>query len=207
MLFAGGSGLVALAERTAESGATALACALAPVWAALAGLFWGERPGARQWLGFALGVAGVGTLSVGALPDRASAILLLLAPLCWAAGTLVAKRAPSPASAQLVLGGLATCAIGAARGESWPAHVPTSAWLAWVYLALVGSTLAYSAYLHLVRHASVAVAMSYAYVNPVLAVLLGAALGDERAGPAVLLAAALVTAAVVLIVRPARRAA
>jgi len=201
LLFLGGNGLVAIAERTASSGAAALACALAPVWAGVLSSFGRERPRARQWLGFALGFAGVAVLSAGAMPDRASAALLFLAPIAWASGTLLAKRFGTSASLQLLVGGSSTMVIGLALGESLPPSMPAVAWLAWVYLTIVGSMLAFSAYTYLIKHAPVPVAMSYAYVNPVLAVLLGAALAGEPLGASMLVSGALVTVAVVLIVR------
>jgi len=206
LLFAGGNGLVALAERTASSGSAALACALAPVWAAILAfpLRIGERPRARQWIGFGLGFAGVAVLSAGALPDRASTILLGFAPICWALGTLLSKRFSASAPLQLLLGGLGTVAIGLAIGERATAPIPMTAWFAWAYLTVIGSMLAFTAYSYLVRHAPTPVAMSYAYVNPVLAVLLGAAAGNEPLGPSVLVSAVLVTCAVVLIVRARR---
>lgn len=202
LMFAGGNGLVAIAERTASSGAAALACALAPAWAAILALPFGERPTRKQWLGFVIGFAGVAILSKGAMPDRSSAVLLLLAPICWALGTVLTKRLGATSAAlQLFVGGLATCAIGAALREPIPHRVPASAWIALAYLAIIGSMVAYTAYIHLVKHAPVSVAMSYAYVNPVLAVILGAAAGGEKVGAAVIASGALVTLAVVLIVR------
>lgn len=201
LLFAGGNGLVALAERTASSGSAALACALAPVWAAVLALAWGERPRAREWIGAAFGVAGVSALSAGAFPDRASTVMLGLAPVCWATGTLLAKRLGGSAALQLLAGGLATMAIGAVLRETIPCPIPARAWLAWGYLTVLGSMVAFTAYAYLVRHAPTPIAMSYAYVNPVLAVLLGAIAGKEAIGTSMIASAVLVTVAIVLIVQ------
>jgi drug/metabolite transporter (DMT)-like permease len=201
LLLGGGNGFVALAERTAPSGAAALACALAPVWAAVLALPSGDRPRKRQWIGFALGVAGVAILSAGALPDRASAIYLGIAPLCWALGTVIAKRVGGSASLPLITGGVAMGIWGVLSKEAIPASIPMSAWIAWLYLVSFGSMLAFTAYAYLVRHAPTPLAMSYAYVNPVLAVILGAVLGGEALGPSVIASAGLVTLAVIMIVR------
>jgi drug/metabolite transporter (DMT)-like permease len=210
-LFAGGNGLLALAERTASSGAGALGCALAPVWAALLSLFWGERPTGRQWIAFLLGFAGVAVLcSGGALPDRSAATLLIFAPVCWATGTVLARRYPSRASLQLVMGGASMLLFGFVTGEHVPHSIGAPAILAWVYLVVFGSMVGFTAYAYLVRRSSTTVAMSYAYVNPILAVLLGAALGGEHVGKEIILSGALVVAAVLAIVMrrsaaPARR--
>jgi drug/metabolite transporter (DMT)-like permease len=201
LLFAGGNGLVAVAERTASSGAGALAAALSPVWAALISYAFGDRPTRRQWLGFALGFAGVALLVSGdALPDRRSAIALAIAPVCWAGGTVLVRRMPSRPSLQLFMGGISMLLIGLIAGEH-VVSISQRAFAAWVYLTVVGSMLAFTAYAYLVRNASTTVAMSYAYVNPVLAVLLGAALGGEHVGRGLILSAALVVLAVILIVR------
>lgn len=201
LLFGGGNGLVAVAERTASSGAGALAAALSPVWAALFSYAFGEHPTRRRWLGFALGFAGVALLVGGdALPDRRSAIALAIAPVCWAAGTVLVRRMPSRPSLQLFTGGVAMLFIGLVTGERL-VIISSGALAAWIYLTVIGSMLAFTAYAYLVRNASTTVAMSYAYVNPVLAVLLGAAVGGEHVGRGLILSAALVVAAVVLIVR------
>ena len=202
LLFAGGNGLVALAVRTASSGSAALACAVAPVWAAVFSLFMGERPTWRQWLGFALGFGGVAVLcGGGAFPDKRAAIMLAVAPLCWASGTVLVRRLPSRASLQLFTGGIGMLVLGMFSGEHVPKTMSGSAFAAWIYLVVFGSMLAFSAYAYLVRNASTTVAMSYAYVNPVLAVLLGAAFGGEHVGGEILLSGALVVGAVFLIVR------
>jgi drug/metabolite transporter (DMT)-like permease len=99
------------------------------------------------------------------------------------------------------LGGLGTACIGLVAGERAPSSFPIAACIAWFYLVVFGSMIAFSAYAYLVRNAPTPLAMSYAYVNPVLAVLLGAVAGGELVGPSVLVAGALVTCGVVLIVR------
>lgn len=208
-LFAGGNGLLALAERTASSGAGALACALAPVWAALLSLFWGERPTRRQWVGFVLGFAGVAILcGGGTLPDRTAPALLAIAPVFWASGTVLSRHYPSRASLQLLVGGLSMFVFGFATGEDVPTHVGLPAILGWVYLVVFGSMVGFTAYAYLVRNASTTVAMSYAYVNPLVAVLLGAVLGGEHVGSGIVLSGVLVIGAVILIVmrRSAARA-
>jgi drug/metabolite transporter (DMT)-like permease len=202
LLFVGGNGLVAIAEQSISSGIATM-----PLWMALLALASGERPRRREWLGLAVGFAGVVALSSGAelRADLGASIVLLLSPLSWAIGSLLARRLPMPsglmaAAAQMLAGGALLFVVSAARGERWPAAAPLDALLAVIYLIVFGSLIAFTAYSWLLRHARPAVATSYAYVNPALAVLLGAALGAEQVGWATLVATPLIVAAVAVIV-------
>ena len=207
LLFVGGNGLVAIAAHSIGSGIAAVVCATMPLWMAVLALASGERPRGREWLGLAVGFAGVVALSSGAelRADLGASIVLMLSPLSWAIGSLLARRLPMPsglmaAATQMLAGGALLFVVSAARGERWPAHAPIDALLAVVYLIVFGSLVAFSAYSWLLRHARPAVATSYAYVNPALAVLLGAALGAEPIGWATLVATPLIVGAVAIIV-------
>jgi drug/metabolite transporter (DMT)-like permease len=207
LLFLGGNGLVAIAEKSISSGIAAVVCATMPLWMALFALATGERPRLREWIGLAVGFAGVVILSSGAelQADLGATAVLLFAPLAWAAGSLQARRLPMPAglmsaAVQMLAGGLLLLVVSAGAGERLPAEVPTSAWLAVAYLIVFGSLIAFSAYSWLLRNARPAVATSYAYVNPALAVLLGAAVGAETIGWTTLLATPLIVGAVAIIV-------
>jgi drug/metabolite transporter (DMT)-like permease len=103
------------------------------------------------------------------------------------------------AAQQMLAGGLGLLAVGALRGEHLPAQAPAHAWWALGYLVLFGSVVAFTAYAFLVRYARPAVATSYAYVNPALAVLLGSALGGEALSPSALGALGLIVSAVVVV--------
>lgn len=207
LMFLGGNGFVAMAERAVPSGVAALVCATMPLLVAALGLGFGEPTSRREWAGMALGFAGVTAL--GASELRAApkeGILLALAPLSWALGTVIARRARLPAglatpATQLATGGLVMLAAGALSGERWTAGASAGAWAAWAYLVVFGSIVGFSAYAHLVRHASAALATSYAFVNPMLALALGVLLGGERATGSALGAGALVVAGVALVVR------
>jgi drug/metabolite transporter (DMT)-like permease len=135
----------------------------------------------------------------------------VLAPLGWAAGSLWSRRlplapGPSGAATQMITGGGLMLALSPLLGERAPSFtgasgVSAGALLALGYLAVFGSLVAFSAYDHALKNARPALAMSYAYVNPVLAVVLGAALGAEAIGPEVIVATLLIVGAVLLLVR------
>jgi hypothetical protein len=207
LFFVMGNGFVALAERDLDSGVAALVCGTMPLWGAVLGLAFGDAVRVREWVGLAVGFAGMVALGSGA-DLRASPVswaLLGVAPIAWAMGSVLARRLALPAglmapAAQMIVGGALMLALGAATGERWPAHAPASAWWAVGYLALMGSLAAFSAYVYLLRNARAPVAMSYAYVNPAAAVLLAAAMGDAQLRFRTLAATVLVVVGVVVMV-------
>ena len=214
LLFLCGNGFVALAERTVASSVAAVACATTPLWAALLGRFFGKRVSSREAIGLAVGFVGVAALcwGDGLRGDRWTLALLLAAPFGWALGSILSQRLPvapglGAAATEMITGGAAMAAVGALTGERLPTHVPASAALALAYLVVFGSLVAFSAYSYLLRVTRTSVAMSYAYVNPALAVLLGAGVAGESIGVGTIVATALVVAAVVLIARAKRAAA
>lgn len=210
LVFAVGNGFVAIAQRSVPSGTAAVACAAVPCFAtALDGLL-GTHTSRRQILGVVLGLAGVAVLDLDAVGSGlgTSGVLLVLAPLGWALGSVLAKRrlAGDPfgaAGVQMVGGGLAALAMGAALGEVWPEVVSTRAIAAWAYLLVVGSLVAFSAYVYLLFRTPVGVATSYAFVNPVVALGLGWAIEGEALGPTTPVAAALVLGGLFLVLRRA----
>lgn len=208
LLFTLGNGLVATAERTASSGAAAIACATMPLWAAGLSLAFGERPSRRDWCGLAVGFAGVVLLCAGSelRGDGLATAFLVLAPVSWALGSVLARRFQAEpglatSAAQMIAGAVACLALALASGERVPAHVPPRALLALAYLVVFGSLVGYTAYAYLLRKARPTVAMSYAYVNPALAVLLGAAAYGETPTAGTLAATGLVVAGVAVAVR------
>ena len=202
LMFLVGNGLVMIAEQRVPSGLAAVACAAMPLFACGAAHLFGDRPSRREWLGVVVGFAGVVLLTVGELrAARADGALLLLAPVGWALGTVLSRRLPLPrgvmsAATQLIAGGLLEMAVGLALGERVPAAVPLRGAIALGYLAVFGSLVGFSAYNHLLQTTRTALATSYAYVNPVLAVALGALVGGERPSAGLLLPGALVVAGV-----------
>ncbi|MBK9035710.1 MAG: drug/metabolite exporter YedA [Myxococcales bacterium] len=214
LMFVGGNGLVAIAETEVSSGVAALVCATMPLWMALFTAASGERPSGREWLGIAVGVAGVGVLVGGAELSATprAALILVGSPLAWALGSVLARRLPTAPGlggpgTQMLAGGLALFVAAAIRGESVPAHPSARSLAALLYLLVLGSLVGFTAYSWLLRNARPALASSYAFVNPVLAVLLGVLFGGEALARPTLIAAPLVVAAVVLVISGRGRAA
>lgn len=205
LLFTLGNGLVCVAETRTSSSVAAVACASTPLFVALFGVLRGERPSAREALGIVAGLAGVAVLFAGR-DLRVAGVrgaLLFLAPVAWAGGTVLARRSrgSSPmtfAAQQMLCGGAAMGVVGAVWGERFPAQVSAEALGAFGWLVVMGSVVAFPAYTFLVQNARPAVVTSYAYVNPALAVLLGAAVGGEALSASTLGSLALVVVAVLL---------
>jgi drug/metabolite transporter (DMT)-like permease len=210
--FVGGNGFIAIALQSIDSGVTAVAVATMPLWAAVMAAGTGERPGGREWLGLGFGFAGVVVLvgGVSVHGEPLHVVLLLLSPVSWAAGSILSRRLPLPAGGvsaalPLITGGAALGVVAVLRGEWFVAGAPAEAWLAVTYLMVMGSLVAFSAFHWLLHHATPSVATSYAYVNPVIAVLIGGAIGGEVLGPSTLIATGLIVAAVALVVTAKRR--
>jgi drug/metabolite transporter (DMT)-like permease len=209
------NGVVGVGEKTVPSGLAALLVATVPLW--LLGIDAGlnhARLGLAPVAGLALGLAGVALLSgLGARSGGFSVVgvvIILGAAAMWALGTIMARRVTipdSPALAtgmQLLSGGFALLVLAAATGEFGSLHlaqVSVRSWLALGYLIVMGSIVAFSAYGIAVRALPTATVATYAYVNPVIAVLLGTLILNERLTPAMFGGGALIVGAVVLVVR------
>jgi drug/metabolite transporter (DMT)-like permease len=221
MLLVGGTGLVAWSEQTIPTGIAALLIALVPMWLAIFGrVLFGERVTPVVAAGIVVGLAGVAILAwpsgeVGDL-DPAGLVTLVLSPMFWSLGTLyAAKRAVLPAPALLASGlemiaaGLVFVVAAALTGE-WAGvtlgAVSTTSWIGVAYLVLVGSLVGYTTYAWLIQVAPLSRVATYAYVNPVVAVILGAIFLSEPFTPRTLLASFVIVAAVVLIVTGRSRA-
>jgi drug/metabolite transporter (DMT)-like permease len=222
LLIVGGNGLVSYAEQRVPSGLTALLIAIVPVWIAL--LLWattGARPTLRVGAGIALGVVGVAALvGPAAFGDaRDLAVLggigvILLASFSWANGSLYSRRAALPkspllgAAMEMLAGGVLLCVVGLAFGEGARigdfARASAGAWAWLAFLAVFGSIVAYSAYVWLLQVARPELVATYAFVNPVVAVVLGALLNAEAITPMTLGAAALIVVAVAIVVTAPR---
>lgn len=208
LLFVVGNGFVAYASREIGSGVVAIVCGTMPLWGALLGRFLGAPVSRRELLGLVTGFSAVGLLAWGNdLSGSPLAVALLcLGPIGWALGSLLVRRvelgsATAGSGVQMALGGFGLLVVSVAVGEPIvPPAAPLEAWLALAYLIALGSFVGFVAYQYLLREARPALAMSYAYVNPVLAVLLGATIGGETVSPQGLVALALIALAVVAIV-------
>ena len=216
------NGAVAWALTRIPSGVASLLTAMTPCWIVL--LEWlrdrDKRPHAGTMAGLTLGMVGIailvgpGELLGGAHIDALGATAVLLGTLLWAVGSIYARQAARPASAQLMSGmqmfaGGGLLLVVSSLSGGWegfhPAAVTGKSWFGFTYLVLVASLAGFTAYVYLLTHASPARAATYAYVNPVVAVALGALFGGERLNPRVGLAAAVIVGAVALIVTAGAR--
>ncbi|KAA2283946.1 drug/metabolite exporter YedA [Arenimonas fontis] len=207
-----GNGLVNVAEQTVSSGLAAVAVASMPLWAGLFGALRGQHPGRLEWLGLAVGFLGVVWLNIGSELNASPVglLALLVAPVAWAWGSIWSRGRDLPGpfmstAAQMLCGGVAMTVLGLGLGERIGEVPPPSATLAVAYLAVFGSILAFSAYVWLLHHVRPALATSYAYVNPPIAVLLGAWLMQERVGAQAVGAMVVILAGVLIISRAKAR--
>ena len=211
-LLLGGNGLVQLGERDVPSALAALIVGSTPLWIVLYRRIAGERIEGTVLAGVVIGFAGVGLLVVprGVSGEIApiGLLFMLLAPASWGWGTFMSKRLAVPRDAlasttlQQVLGGLGLLAAALATGErAEPSEWSDRSLVALGYLVVFGSLVAFSAYTWLLAHVNVSKVSTYAYVNPVVAVLLGALILGEPITPTIVLGGLLVIVAVAFIVR------
>ncbi len=223
LLLLGGNGAVVHAQQTIPSGITALILGVSPFWMVLLSwlFFSGKRPSGRVMIGLLIGFTGIGLLigpnrlSEGGMSvDPTGAAILIFATLCWTAGSLYSRGAPVPRSMmlftgmQMLAGGALLTLAGLATGETarfHPGAFSTESMFGFAYLVVFGSLIGFSAYVYVLRHASVAAASTYAYVNPVVAVFLGWLIADEPMSGRTLVAAAIIISAVVMISSPGKK--
>jgi drug/metabolite transporter (DMT)-like permease len=210
LLLAFGNGGVSYAEQTLPSGLAALLVASVPLWMAIADrVINGQRIPVRGWIALILGLAGIAVL---ARPSGNGAVLPVLvvlgASVSWGTGSVLAGRLPGPASPlagsamEMLTGGLVLTGLAAATGELAhvdPAHVSAQSLLGLLYLIGPGSLLALTCYTIALRRLPTAVVSTYAYVNPVVAVSLGALFLGERLTLATLAGGVVVVLSVVLL--------
>ena len=208
LMLGGGMGLIAQAEVHISSGLIATFVAVVPMMVSAWGLLFGKRPTGLELAGMGVGLMGVVMLAHGsgfaAKPEGIA--LVAVSTACWSLGSVLSTNkfplAPGVAgfASEMLCGGVLLMALAVATGEqppAWPLMpVPT---LAWLYLVVFGSIVAFCAYMYLLAHASAAVATSYAFVNPVIALLLGVAIGAERVTPWEWTATGVVLTGVILI--------
>jgi drug/metabolite transporter (DMT)-like permease len=217
MLPAAGNGVVTWAEIKLPSGIAALLVGTVPLWMVLAdGLFSRRLPNAMKWLALGIGMVGVGVLSgggTGAVPVAAT-IAALLASVSWGVGSALQTRLPVPSrpllmsGMELFCGGLVLTVIALARGELTFAvdHVSAESWWALAYLIVPGTLLAMTCYVFALGRLPASTVSTYAFVNPVVAVVLGLLILDEQlSGIQVVGGAVVVLAVAGLLVPPRRR--
>ncbi|HEU5155644.1 MAG TPA: EamA family transporter [Streptosporangiaceae bacterium] len=223
LLLTFGNGMVSVAEQHISSGLAALLVASVPLWLVVFRRLAGDRPRWTTIAGVAIGFGGLALLCLtrgGSATGSVFGIVVILVAACsWATGSFVSGRLSMPANPyvasvyEMVAGGLALTVLGLAKGER--VHVDaysTRSWVALCYLIVFGSLLAFTSYVWLLDNAAISLVGTYAYVNPTVAVLLGAAILDERVTWATLVGGAIILVGVGLVVsterhgrRPARR--
>jgi drug/metabolite transporter (DMT)-like permease len=189
LLLGLGNGMVCVAEQTVASGLAAVAVASAPLWMALFSALRGDRPTRVELVGLAIGFTGVVWLNAGGslAASKIGIVALVVATVAWAFGSIWSRGRdlPSPfmtAAAQMLVGGVVMLAAGWLLGERFHGMPTMKGWLSVAYLAGFGSIVAFSAYVWLLHNVRPVLAGSYAYVNPAIAVLLGAWFAHERFG-------------------------
>jgi len=214
LLLLGGNGMVSVAEQTIPSGIAAVIIATTPIWLSVFDALLTRRmPSLLAIGGLVVGLVGVAILLLPSSGldsfDPVGIGILVVAAVCWASGSLYARRGPLPRNQLLgtgmeqFAGGLVLLAAGLAIGEIGgfdPGAVTTASLLGLGFLIVFGSLVAFTAYIWLLNHVAVTTVATYAYVNPVVAVALGIAFRGETLSPRSLLAAGLIIGAVVAMV-------
>lgn len=221
-LLLGGNGVVTIAEQHVPSALTALIIASVPLWVVVLRAIARDRIPGGTLLGVAVGFIGVAVL---VLPDQGAggaslgySLLIVGASMSWATGSFFSKSVALPpdpflsTGVQMIFGGAVMGVMGILRGETSGLDVSqfSGASLAgFVYLIVAGSLLAFTAYVWLLQNAPISKVSTYAYVNPVVAIILGWSILGEEISPVIIIGASLIVAAVAAIVRmesrPARR--
>jgi drug/metabolite transporter (DMT)-like permease len=214
LLCFGGNGLVTVAEQDVPSGLAALIIGSVPLWVVLMRSAHGDRVPRATLAGVVLGFAGLAVLVLpGDRPGDAplwGVLLIVAASISWAAGSFYSKRTPLPEDAlvstawQMLLGGAGMVLVGLVAGEAGgldPAAFSAESIAAFSYLIVAGSLLAFTAYVWLLKNAPISTVATYAYVNPVIAILLGWAILSEEITLTVVVGAAAIVVSVAAVVR------
>jgi drug/metabolite transporter (DMT)-like permease len=207
LMLGGGMGGVAYAEQTIASGLVVAFIAVIPLLLVLINLGFGVHPQRSELLAVLVGLGGVLMLTqgVGIRGSPAGLAAITLGTTGWALGSVLAQRgfalAPGATgfATEMLCGGVGLLLMSAVRGEPWYWPMQTGVWLAWWYLVVFGSLIAFSAYMLLLARTSATVAASYSLVNPVVALFLGVTLGAETVSTWEWVASGIVMIGVVLV--------
>lgn len=211
-------GSVALGERYVPTGIAALIISALPFWIAIFRTVDGNRPSNLSWLGVVIGFVGVAFLlkpgSVNPLNGASTGLMffwamaIMIGNIGWSFGSYIAPRFPMPKNPmistmyQMLTGGLLLIITGVATGEKFSEFFSAtkSSWAGWTYLTLVGSIVAYSSYVWLISNAPIGLISTYAYVNPVIAISLGAIFLHEKISISYIFGGAIVLLGVLMVV-------
>ncbi|MGV3708923.1 MAG: drug/metabolite exporter YedA [Gemmatimonas sp.] len=213
MLLMVGNGAVGWAEQRVDSGMASLLVATVPLWLVVAEVVQGSRPSWLQWLGVGVGLVGVGLLvlpggDTAHAVDRAGAVVLMLGSLSWTIGSLYSRtaRLATPATMasgmQMLCGGVLMLTVSLLRGEITslePSTISATSVGALFYLVIFGSIIGFSTYMWLLKVARPSAVGTYAYVNPLVAVLLGVVVAGEKLPPTATVAMVVILASVALV--------
>ncbi len=206
LLPALGNGTVCYVQQTVSSSVAALAIATAPIWMAIFSSVWGHHITRQEWVGIFLGVLGIGLLNLGGSlhGDYVSALLLIFAAASWSFGSIWGKHLPMPkglmgAACQMIAGGIALMIASTYFNESWPENISAKSWGAMLFLIVLGSIVAYSAFQYLLKAVRPLIASSNTFVNPVVAFAVGIWFANEHVTQNEVIALAVILLGVALI--------
>ncbi|MEV4805088.1 EamA family transporter [Nonomuraea sp. NPDC049421] len=216
LLLTGGNGMVAVAEQHISSGLAALLVASVPLWLVVFRILARDRPALLTVGGVLVGFGGVAALSLNGGGESAGTtgiVVILLASLSWSIGSFLSARIPMPpnvwtaSAVEMLAGGAGLAIVSTSIGE----HVDLAAisgrsWAALAYLVLVGSLVGFTAYTWLLGNAPISLVSTYAYVNPVVAVILGVLVVNEHVTVQIVLGGVVILIGVALVVSTERRA-
>lgn len=182
-----GNGTVCYVQQTVSSSVAALSIATVPIWMAVFSTFWGHQITRQEWLGIMIGFIGIVLLNMGGTlqGQLSSALLLLLAAGSWSFGSVWSKHLAMPqgimgAACQMLVGGIVLMLVSTYVAESWPDRISSKSWASMMFLIVLSSLAAYSAYQYLLKTVRPLVASSNTFVNPIVAFIVGIWLANEE---------------------------
>jgi drug/metabolite transporter (DMT)-like permease len=206
LLPAMGNGTVCYVQQSVSSSVAALSIATVPVWMAIFATFWGHHITKQEWAGIGIGFVGILLLNIGGSlhGDLTSALLLLFAAASWSFGSVWSKHLTMPsglmgAACQMLIGGMALMLASVYAGESWPQAVTIKSWAAMLFLVVLSSLAAYTAYQWLLKNVRPLIATSNTFINPIIAFVVGILFANEHIAKNEYIALAVIILGVVLI--------
>jgi drug/metabolite transporter (DMT)-like permease len=211
LLPALGNGTVCYVQQTVSSSVAALSIATAPIWMAIFSSIWGHKISVKEWLGIVVGLMGIALLNFGGTfnghvgqGDFTSALLLIAAAASWSFGSVWGKHLDMPiglmaSATQMLMGGVVLLIVSAFQGETWPQTISQKSWGAMLFLVVLGSLVAYSAYQYLLKTVRPLVASSNTFVNPIVAFSVGIWFANEHVTTTEVIALAVILVGVFLV--------